>query len=394
MMMRKVYTLAIACFLLITACNSPTPALPTLVPIAAIPAELQPTATSVLPPTLDLTAIVPTSVPTTVPTLRPTLTPTPVEALLNITEPKEDTDLLLGSTVEARGLIQLDQGQTVWVDLVSANGRLLNTVPGTIGDVGWEALIEVPEFVSGSAVLQATIRNEADSIVAQNQVRVNLLPDTENAEKYLLLLRPAVEEQAVAGFNIFFDGRVLRPTNSLITISIWAEGCQTQMAKQSFRLGQSVRAIYWQGFAIPPGDAVGEACAVAHIGEPGEEDWREAVVPITIYAPKDSEAKGVTIGNPPPDTTFFAENELLLYGTALNISEGPVRISIVMENGFILFEGTVETDFWGYWEQSIFIPPDVLGAAEITVATESDNSNVLAEAKTTITIEPAPTPTP
>ena len=371
-----------------------TPALPTLAPVAALPTEIPPTATSVLPPTIDLTAIVPTNVPTIAPTRRPTLTPTPVEALLNITEPKKDDNLLMGSTVEARGLIQIDEGQTIGVDLISANGRLLRSVPGTVGDVGWEASFAVPEFVSGSAVLQASIYNEAHEIMAQNRVPVNLLPDIENADRYLLLLRPQVEEQAVGGFNLFFDGRVLRPTNSLITISIWTEGCQTQVSKQSFTLGQSVRDIYWQGFTVPPHDTAGAACAVAHIGEPGEEDWREAVVPITIYAADEAEAKGVTIGNPPAEAILTAGNELSLYGTALNVSEGPVHVNIVMESGFILFDSGIPTDFWGYWQESILIPPDVFGAAEISVFTESDDPDAYAETKTTIVIEPAPTPTP
>ena len=392
--MKKVLVFVTFCLLYLTACNSPTPILPTVVPVATIPADLLPTPTSPLPPTIDLTAIVPTSVPTVVPTLRPTLTPTPVEALLNITEPKADDELLMGSLVEARGLIQIDEGQTIGVDLLSANGRLLSSVPGTVGDVGWEATLDVPEFVSGSAVLQATIRDEAGNTVAQNQVRVNLMPDTENADRYLLLLRPQVDEQAVGGFNIFFDGRVLRPTNSLITVSIWTENCQTQASRQSFTLGQSVRAIYWQGFAIPPHDAVGAACAVAHIGEPGEEDWREAVAPITIYATDEAEAKGVTIGNPPPEASLFAGDTLLVNGTALNVSEGSVHINIVMENGFILFDGSVDTDFWGYWQQELLIPPDVVGAATVTVFTEPDNPDDYAEANTTITVEPAPTPTP
>ena len=394
MMIRKVYIVMIVCLLGGVACSNPTPALPTVAAVAAIPAELQPTSTSALPPTIDLTAIVPTSAPTTVATPRPTLSPTPVEALLNITEPKNDTDLLLGSSVEARGLIQIDEGQTIWLELISANGRILNTTPGTVGDIGWDAVLDVPEFVSGSAVLRAIIRDEASNVVAQNEVRVNLLPDTENAERYLLLLRPTATEKAVAGFNIFFDGRVLRPTNSLITVSIWTDDCQTQASRQSFTLGQSVRAIYWQGFAIPPVDAVGEACAVAHIGEPGDENWREAVVPITVYSPEAAEAKGVTIGNPPPEATLVAGDELQLFGTALNVSEGPLHISIVMENGFILFDGAIETDYWGFWEQSVLIPPDVLGAAEITVFTEPDDPNDYAETKTTITVEPAPTPAP
>ena len=357
-----------------------------------MPLELQPTATSVLPPTLDLTAIAPTTAPTTVPTVRPTFTPTPVHPVVNITVPNESTELLMGSSFEARGLIQIGEGQTVWLDLLSINGRLLNTVSGILGDIGWEATMTVPQFVSGAALLRASIRDEADAVVAQNQVSVTIVPDVENADRFLLLLRPQSGERAVAGFNMFFDGRVLRAAEGLITISVWTEDCQTRVTRQSFRLGPTARPVYWQGFAIPPHDVAGEACAVAHFGEPGAEDWREAVVPITIHPTDDPEAKGVVIGNPPPEATIVAGEELLLYGSAFNVSEGAIRMSIVLENGFILFDGEVSTDYWGYWEQPILFPVDVEGTAEITVFTEPDDANDYAEAKTTILVEAAPPP--
>jgi hypothetical protein len=250
----------------------------------------------------------------------------------------------------------------------------------------------VPEFVSGAAVLRASIRDETDNLVAQNEVSVNIVPDVENAERFLLLLRPQSGERAVSGFNMFFDGRVLQAADGLITISIWNEDCQTQVTRQSFRLGPTARPVYWQGFAIPPRDVAGEACAVAHFGEPGAADWREAVVPITIYPIDDAEAKGVTIGNPPPEATRVAGDELLLYGTALNVSEGTIRLSIVLENGFILFDGEVATDYWGYWEQAIMLPLDIEGTAEITVFTEPEDPNDYVETKTTIIIEAAPPP--
>lgn len=390
--MFKKSVLLVLYLLLITACNAPLPALPTVAAVATVPPDLQPTATSVLPPTLDLTAIAPTTAPTTIPTVRPTFTPTPVDPVVNITVPNEGTELLMNSSFEARGLIQIGGNQTVWLDLISINGRLLTTAPGTLGDIGWEATMTVPQFVSGAAVLRASIRDETDSIVAQNEVNVTITPDVENADRFLLLLRPQAGERTVAGFNMFFDGRVLRAADGLINISVWTEDCQTRVTRQSFRLGPTARPVYWQGFAIPPRDVAGEACAVAHFGEPGAEDWREAVVPITVYPVDDPEAKGVIIGNPPPETTIIGGEELLLYGSAFNVSEGTIRLSIVLENGFILFDGEVATDYWGYWEQPVPLPFDIEGTAEITASTEPDDPDDYAEAKTTIMIEAAPTP--
>lgn len=394
-MIKKYLLLILICLLWLAACNVSVPPLPTAVPLAYVPTVPPPTATSFLPPTLDLNAIQPTQAPTAVSTPRPTLTPTPVNTVLNVTEPKEGAVLMMGSEVEARGLLQKEADQTIWVDLVSANGRLLTTVPGTIGDIGWEANFTVPIFVSGAAYLQASVRDAAGEVVALNELKVTIVPDTENSDKYLVMFRPIEGDRAVENFNVFFDGRVFHPTNSTVRVSIWADNCQTQVTQQSFVLGAATGYIYWQAFAIPPRDSAGPGCAVATTGEPGEADWREAVIPITIYPRDDPEAKGIVIGNPPEGREVTAGEEILLYGTALNVSEGTVRVSLLLvENGQIVFDGQINTDFWGYWELPILLPFDVEGPAEITAFNEPEDQNDYAEYKTHIIIEPAPTPTP
>jgi hypothetical protein len=214
----------------------------------------------------------------------------------------------------------------------------------------------------------------------------------ETAVRYLELFRPTFEETAVGGFNIFFDGEVLLPVNRTITVSIWAEECQTRVAQQSFVLGASNRPVYWQGFVVVPQNLVGPACAVAITGEPGTENWREASVPINVLSPTELEARGVTIGNPPPGSEAIAGQTLFLYGTALNVSEGPVSLSILMENGRVVSQTSFTTDYWGYWETSVNLPIDVEGLAEITVsAGEGDTFN---ESIVRIRVNPAPTPTP
>ncbi|MBK7896464.1 MAG: hypothetical protein IPJ90_16630 [Anaerolineaceae bacterium] len=182
------------------------------------------------------------------------------------------------------------------------------------------------------------------------------------------------------------------PVNRTVTVSIWADECQTRVAQQSFVLGASNRPVYWQGFVVVPQDLVGPACAVASTGEPGTENWREASVPINVLAQTELEARGVTIGNPPPDSEVFAGQELFLYGTAYNVSEGPVSLSILMENGRVVTQSSFTTDYWGYWETAVTLPIDIEGLAEITVsAGEGDTFN---ESTTIIRVNPAPTPTP
>lgn len=388
---KTVFGLFSLCLLSLSAACTGEP-LPTSVPAATLPPEMSASPTGNLPPTRELNPPTSTPVPTAVPpTPEPTATPTAVDAVINITVPEAEADLVLESTVEARGLVQRDPSHTVRLALVSANGRLLAEAEGTVGEVGWEGSFTIPPFVSGAARVQASVLDEAGVILAQDQVPVNLVLDTDGLEQYLALFRPNQGETAVAGFNIFFDGRAERPVNNTVTISIWTEDCQNEVARQNFVLRGSG---YWQGFVVVPPDTAGTGCAVAYFGTPGEETWREAQVPITILAPEDGGARGVEIGNPPPNSTVTAGQELFLYGTALNAPEEQVQVSVILENGRVVSQGTAISDYWGYWELPLTLPFDVEGPAEITAVAGAPDDAYHAETSTLITIEPAPTPTP
>jgi hypothetical protein len=290
-----------------------------------------------------------------------------------------------------RGLVQLAASQQIVVELVSANHRVLTTTVGFPGQVGWEAGLTIPPFVSGAASLQATIRDEGGVVLAQDTAVIALTLDTEATDRYLALYRPLPGETAVSGFNLFFDGRAQRPVNNSVTIAIWADDCQTQVARQSFVLRGSG---YWQGYVIAPANVSGAGCAIASFGTPGEAEWREVQVPITIYAAEDAAARGVRIANPSPGSMVTAGQELLLNGVVFNVVDESLLVSILLENGRIVSESFTSPDYWGYWELTTFLPFDVEGAAQITVSTGDPNGDDYAEAVTTITIDPAPTPTP
>ena len=385
-------------FLLI-GCNTPDEPFPTLASQMVLPSA---TPTS-LPATMDISTRPPVSeVATPViavgegtavkPTPRPTIPPTAVDSLINISSPSENEVIVLGSPTTARGLVQRNPGEEVHLLLVSSNGRLLTEQVVDASDFGWQADIVPPPYVSGAAVLRADLRNADGAILSSYEVPVWLALNKVGLDRYLEMFRPKVDEKGVSGFNIFFDGEILLAVNRTITVSIWADDCQTRVAQQSFVLGASNRPVYWQGFVIVPQNLVGPACAVASTGDPGAENWREASVPINVLAPTELEARGVTIGNPPPDSIVIAGQELFLYGTALNVSEGPVSISILMENGRVVGQANLTTDYWGYWETSIAIPLDVEGLAQITVsAGEDDTFN---ESTTLVQVIPPPTPTP
>jgi len=308
---RWVLLLAVLLSWLLIGCNTPEDPLPTLVSQVVLPSA---TPTS-LPATMDISTRQPVSgVVTPVggaatavkPTPKPSITPTPVDSLINISAPSDNAVLVLGSPTTVRGLVQRNPSEEVYLSLVSSNGRLLTEQLVDASDFGWQADIVPPPYVSGAAVIRADLRAADGTVLSLFEIPVWLTLNKEGLDRYLEMFRPKVDEKGVGGFNIFFDGEILLAVNRTVTLSIWADNCQTRVAQQSFVLGASNRPVYWQGFVIVPQNLVGPACAVASTGDPGSETWREASVPINVLAPTELEARGVTIGNPPPDREVIA----------------------------------------------------------------------------------------
>lgn len=385
----QLFILLITAVLMLTACG-PQP-LPTQIPAAQLP---QPSPTSHLPPTLDISQqnIVETVTPAPTLTPKPTRTPTPITTSINVSFPLANELLTLGEEVTVGGLVVKEPEQIISVSLVTSNGRVLAQVPGTETNQGWTANFVLPPQVSGLAYLRATLLDTSGNILAEHNSPVLLTLSPNATGRYLELYRPVVDDTAVGGYTMFFDGTVSQPVNNFVTVSIWANDCQEQVARQGFQLGSSTKPFYWSGFVVVPEDLVGPACAVAYFGQPGSEERREAQIPIEILAKNDANAKGVIVGSPRPDEEVVAGEELSLFGTAYNVTTGPVTVSIIMENGRIVGQTTVETDYWGYWEASILLPFDLLGLAEITVTAGEDET--LSETTTIINVLPAPTPTP
>jgi hypothetical protein len=377
--------------LLWVGCGAESALPPTLMPVAQLP---QPTATSNLPPTLDINSRpTPETPPTAAPaTPQPSATPQPVQPTINISSVDPYAALQMGTDVAVRGLIETNGAEQIVASLVTSNGRELAQVPGVLTDRGWEAILTIPPYVSGAAILRANLLDEAGNVLAEHEVPVLLALNKTLTDRYLELYRPQIADTAVGGYNIFFDGEVLQPAGNVIRISIWANDCQERVAQQTFTLGRSSRPVYWQGFVVAPKDLVGPVCAVASFGEPGAENWREAQVPIELLPQDSADARGVVIGNPRTGAEVYAGAEILLYGTAYNVTDGPVLVNVLMENGRIVGQTETTTDFWGYWEARILLPFDVLGLADITVTAGEDET--LAETVLRVNVLPAPTPTP
>ena len=393
-MMKKNLILLIASFvaLLLVGCGQSAQAVPTVASVAQLPTV---TGTP-LPATIDINATRDaemTVADTPDVTRPPTATPTPIDPRINITNPRSNELVFLGELLTVSGLMENEPEQTVAVTLQTSNGRILAQQPAEITDLGWQTEFTVPPNVSGPATLLVTLQDADQGVVAFHDIRVNLeLGNLDAQERYLVLNRPEYEETAVGGFNLIFDGEVLRPSGNVVTISVWANECQDRVAQQSFTMGSSSKPFYWQGFVVVPKDLVGPACAVASFGEVGSDNWREAQVPIEVLPKEDINARGITLGGPAPESEVFAGEEVLFYGSAMNVAAGPVSLSVLMENGRIVGGGESETDYWGYWEIPVFLPADVVGLAEITVA--AGEGDTYAEEVFIINVLPAPTPTP
>ncbi len=369
---------------ILVACQ-PAEEVPTRFPTAEVPTPIPP------PPTVPPTRT-PEPTPTPLPTATvvfATRTATPVilpdGPAVNITTPSINAELVMGTDITIGGLGQMLPSQTLSITLVSATGHLLAEAEAEMTEFNnWQVDLTIPQQVSGPAQIQAAILEEDGEQVAIDIHAVHLILDTSTTDKYMALFRPVTGEQAVSGFNLFFDGRAQDPTGNYITISLWDQNCRNQIATQGFQLRSS---SYWQGFLVVPRDITGPVCAVADFGERGTEDWREAQVLVEILAPTDENAKGVLIGNPPPNAVLTAGESILLYGTAYNAPDGQVLISVILENGRVITEIVTTTDIFGYWETSLFIPPDAQGTAMINISIGTPGESDYAQNQTIVTIE-------
>jgi hypothetical protein len=362
MVTRIVRGMALALIIALSACQG-SQELPTLAPTVA-PVAQPPTPSSTSVP-LTNTPAPPTVTPT--PSATPVvLTPKPTSLAgpgINITTPSAGSELLLGQEVVVGGFVQVETGQEFWLALVSSTGHVLDQTQPEVGEFNsWQATLTIPQSVSGQAEFQARLVGQDGALVASDSLAVTLRVDPESVDRYLILDRPKPGEEAVAGFNIFFDGLAQQPVDNVVRISLWDEACQRRVAQQGFTLRGSG---YWQGFVVVPANVSGQLCAVAHFGEPGSDTWREAQVQINVLPPDDERALGVLVGNPPADKELTPGTSLLLYGTAYNAPGREVLVSILLENGRLLNEGVTVADIYGYWELELFIPADADGPAQI-----------------------------
>ena len=378
----------ICCFiillvLIITACAGTTPSatlppLPTSASQAKLPTLPPATPTTdQLPPTLDLTKSNPQSTPTdsvTRPptsTPRPTRTPKPLDPIVNIINPSANSFVEVGQATVLSGLTQLNPTETIWISLITNDGRLILDEEAIVerrqsGSSNWEVALELPLSVTGIVQLRATVRNDEGEILAETQHPVHLLVNTETANRYILLDKPTQGENLIAGHYALLQGYAKNPSLNRITVEVFAEDCQTSIAEESFVVGGSGK---WFGLPNLPEDVVGPACVAAYAGNRGEANWREVQTVVNILPKDDPAATGVTIVNPIADSIYRPGETISTWGVIYNAVDNQAVVSLILEDGQLLAREEVTVDRLGYWEFSLPLPADVAGIAAFDVTT-------------------------
>lgn len=367
---------------------APQAALPTPVPTAIVPTtptEVPVTPTADLPPTRDLATATPA--PTDVlPTREPTTTPTPVIGpVINIDQPVAGEPVVMGSELAVTGFAQIAGGMTIQVGLLSAAGQVLATADAEVDISQWSATLDVPQHITGVAEAQALIVDAGGEVVARDSAPVTITADRQVNDSYVTLIRPEANSIGVAGHNFFLDGQLWRQGGGNLQVGILADGCQELVADVFFQLGTS---SYWQGYVILPEDVSGPACAAAWVGTPGDDDYRAAMVPVTILSKDDPQATGLMISNPREGRNLTAGETMEVTGVTYNIPGRMVNIEVLLENGQVIAEAEDDADFYGYFSAEVALPPAIESEAVVRVTTGEDRAQPDSESTVLFNIVP------
>ena len=354
--------------------------LPTPLPPDTPLPTLEPTATWTPEPTLTPTS---TSQPTATssPTLLPAATSTRTAGVtLTIEQPADRTEVIAGDEIIVSGRSQpAPEGELLLAVEVTAH----NVASGSAivdADTGrWQTTLPVSRHVTGPARLIVSPENSDETTA----IDLEILPDENADNPGLTLKRPGEHDTAVAGYTLFFGGRVRNPINNTVTISIMTDNCTTVATSQSFTLVGGV----WHGLLILPPDVTGPACAVATTGTVGEAEWREARLPITILTSDNEAAYTLTLGSPSDNRTFRAGQAAEIFGVAINAPDDRVDVVVNLDDAenTLLAQGTAEVDNFGYWALQLPLPEDVTGPAIITASMGEGNNHIEFRTSTTIT---------
>ena len=361
--MRLLSLALLTLLLLTTACQlgdvpeaRPTIALPTVAVVANLPT---PTATATLLPFPTPRPLQPPPSPTPLPTVTPVIVPA-----LSVTTPGVGATVPVTAVLRVGGRVQAASDHRLEVAVVSLDGQLLAAavvVPDSLNN--WQVELELPTFLSGVAVVQASLYGADEQLLVQESTPITLLPDTAS-DRYLQLYRPSGIPTAVEGYTLFFDGYAQSAVRGLLTITILHQDCRTMAGRESYTLRGSG---YWQAFLVMPAQLEGFTCAIISFGEVGQDGRREVHLPLNPIARTDPRAVQVALHSPTDGQEVQGGQQIILYGTAYNAPNDLVAITLLLEDGTLATAVTTTADRSGYWEYPLRVPTGITGPAQLTV---------------------------
>jgi hypothetical protein len=285
--------------------------------------------------------------------------------------PADGIQVAVSGVITATGFAHVVPGMTIQVGVTSPTGVVLAATEATVSQNAWQAVLALPETVTGAATLHAVAVDAGGDEMVRRSIRLRLTVDRERVGSYVQLYRPEPEAVAVAGHSFFIDGQLWRNGGGYLQVAILMNECTDSVADMDVRLQTS---SYWWTFLHVPDGLAGPACVAAWVGAPGEDDWRAAQLPITVLAKDDPLARGVAIANPRSGRTFHGGDVLLINGVAYNAPGLAVNIKVSLPNGEIIAETTEQADYFGYWTTEVGLPAgteeEVLITASIGEATD------------------------
>lgn len=346
----------------------------TLTPVPTVPTNTPIPPSPTIPPT-----------PTNTPTPEPTMTFTPAPLTLSITEPTGEPTLPVSTTLTIAGNVSVPSPQPLIITL-SSSGLTLAETTLTIGpeETTWQALLDIPDNVTGPAVLHAQLVE--DVIAVERIVLTRVAP---LGVRHIVVTRPDANTPLVSGQGLYFHGQVQQPINNTVNIAVLYNDCQTIAAHQSFNVGEGG---YWFGFIIIPDTVSGPACTVAYHGDftPGtfsEGSWQADSLETNILPIDVLDARGVHIATSPFLTAALSET-VSIFGTAYNAPGNLVQVQIEVA-GRVVAEGMATTDTFGLWQIELAIPDDTpLGSGRFFATVTYPSGPLTSESPVTIIAAP------
>ena len=354
----------IGLLLFVVGCGQNRPVIPTAVlqPIEKIlptntPTLVPPTATAIVTAVSE-EIVLPTITPAgqTEQTDEDTAVDETLANAVTIVYPAAGDDLFVGEAITLRGNIKPIPEVPLVLRVLALGGEELVRETAVIDDAtgDWSATMTIPPQIVGSAQIMAQLEEQSDAVAVQ----VNLVPQVQASERYIIMHRPISGVTVVPGYAVLFNGEVFQPLDESVTIAIQSANCVESWTSGSIGLPNGS----WQGWSVLPQTVTpGAACAIAFTGERGTESAREVRIPLTILDAMDDRVRSLKLGNA-GDLLFTAGASAYIYGVAVRAPNNQVTVQLVSDNQetspSTIAQGTAVANSFGYWELNLEIPAD------------------------------------